>query len=359
MSELDGDHLLRALLPRHNVRVVAAVTGDVAREAARRHGAVGGVAAALGRAATAGLLLATITKDRERLTAELAGDGPLGSLMVDAAADGAVRVYVKNPAITIPALPQAHVPLGRAIGTEGHVRVARDLGLREIVSGQTSLVDGEMDTRHRALPGRQRADPQRARLRDVPGHRPGPHRQRRHPAADAAGQRGPALAGRDAEPNCATVPWGGRWPPSARAAAPRRWPARCWAPEAHDLLSLDTRPLRFHCACSKERAASALALLGAAQLQLMADEDDGAEVTCDFCRARHHFTRADLDHLRAEPPAAPDRARRAGRLKSAGPSPRTLSRFAGEGEQSRSMTAVSRPESSPHCLPSPALSGRG
>jgi redox-regulated HSP33 family molecular chaperone len=48
------DHLLRALLPQHNVRVVAAVTGDVAREAARRHGAVGGVAAALGRAATAG-----------------------------------------------------------------------------------------------------------------------------------------------------------------------------------------------------------------------------------------------------------------------------------------------------------------
>jgi molecular chaperone Hsp33 len=298
MSELNGDHLLRALLPRHNVRVVAAVTGDVAREAARRHGAVGGVAAALGRAATAGLLLATITKDKERLTAELAGDGPLGSLMVDAAADGAVRVYVKNPTITIPALPQAHVPLGRAIGTAGHVRVARDLGLREIVSGQTSLIDGEVDTdiEHYLVASEQipsvlacetflgtDLDPTASGgilLQTLPGGEALPLLEEMR-AELRHGALGRALAAIGRDGNAEAL---------ARAVL---------GPESHDLLSLDTRPLRFHCACSKERAASALALLGAAQLQLMADEDDGAEVTCDFCRARHHFTRADLDHIRA------------------------------------------------------------
>jgi molecular chaperone Hsp33 len=295
---MTSDHLMRALLPRHNVRVVAAVTGDVAREAARRHGAVGGVAAALGRTATAGLLLATMTKDRERLTAELAGDGPLGSLMVDAAADGDVRVYVKNPAVSIPALPQAHVPLGRAVGSDGHVRVARDLGLREIVSGQTPLVDGEVDTdiEHYLASSEQIPSVLSCETflgADLDPSASGGILLQTLPGSDALplldqlrvelrrGALGRALT--------AIGPGG-----SAEALA-----REVLGVEAHDLLSLDTRPLRFHCACSKARAASALALLGAAQLQLMADEDDGAEVTCDFCRARHHFTRADLDQIRA------------------------------------------------------------
>ena len=293
------DHLVRALLPRHNIRVVAAVTVDVAREAARRHGAVGGTAAALGRAATAGLLLATITKDRERLTAELSGDGPLGSLMVDASADGTVRVYVKNPAAPVAALPHAHVPLGRALGTKGMVKVARDLGLREIVSGQTSLMDGEIDTdiEHYLASSEQ-----------IPS---------------ALGCE--TFVGPDLDPLCSggillqTLPGSEALPLLERVRAELRGGAlgralgvigergdaeslvhQVLGAEADDLLTLDTRPLRFHCGCSRERAASALSLLGAIELQLMADEDDGAEVTCDFCRARHSFTRTEIERLRAE-----------------------------------------------------------
>jgi molecular chaperone Hsp33 len=298
-SGISGDHLLRGLLPRHNVRVVAALTGDVAREAARRHGAVGGAAAALGRAATAGLLLATITKDRERLTAELAGDGPLGSLMVDASADGSVRVYVKNPAIPVAALPGAHVPLGRALGRTGTVRVARDLGLREIVSGQTPLVDGEVDSdiEHYLVSSEQipsalgcetflgpDLDPSLSGgllLQTLPGSEALPLLDRlRGELRQGALGRALTAIGPQADAEALVQAVLGR--------------------EADDLLALDNRPLRYHCGCSRARAAAALALLGPAELQLMADEDDGAEVTCDFCRARQHFTRADLDQIRAQ-----------------------------------------------------------
>ena len=57
-----ADHLVRALLDDGAVRVVAAVTTDVAREAAKRHRVVTAGAVALARGATSGLLLATLTK---------------------------------------------------------------------------------------------------------------------------------------------------------------------------------------------------------------------------------------------------------------------------------------------------------
>jgi molecular chaperone Hsp33 len=274
-----------------------APTTGIAREAARRHGAVGGTVAALGRAAACGLLLATLTKERERLTAQILGNGPLGAVVIDADGTAAVRVYVKNPGTIVPALPGAHVPLGRAIGAEGVVRVARDLGLKEIVNGQTPLVEGEIDTdleRYlhaseqimsalgaetllgddldavasgglllQALPGSDALpllDELRARLRDG--------------ALTRALAALPATAGAEA---------------LARAVL---------GEEAHDLEILDVRPATFSCRCSKERAATTLALLGAADLSALAAEQDETSVTCEFCRERHVFSRADLERIR-------------------------------------------------------------
>jgi molecular chaperone Hsp33 len=307
----ESDHLLRGLLPVHNVRVVATITRTVAREAARRHGAVGGAAAALGRAATAGLLLATITKDRERLTAELQGDGPLGALMVDANADGEVRVYVKNPAAPVAALPGAHVPLSRALGTSGTVRVARDLGLREIVSGHTALQDGEIDTdiEHYLVTSEQvpsvlgcetllggDLDPEQSAgllLQTLPGSEALPFLdQVRKNLRAGALQR--ALVG----PNAA--PTGNPAAQDAEALV-----RALLGPAAHDLLVLDVRPVRFFCPCSKERAAGALSLLSGGELSAMAEEDKGAEVICDFCRAAHRFGRKELDEIRVHAQRVP------------------------------------------------------
>jgi molecular chaperone Hsp33 len=297
-TTLAVDHLVRALLPQHNIRVVAAVTGEVAREAARRHGAVGGAAAALGRAATAGLLLATITKDRERLTAELQGDGSLGTLMVDASAGGTVRVYVKNPGASIPALPRAHVPLGRAVG-RGGLRVARDLGLREIVSGQTPLVDGEIDSdiEHYLMASEQ--IPSVLACDTLLGSDLDPE--------SSGGVLLQTLPGSEAlqllELMRARLRTGGLTRAlldQGRMADAEGLARAVLGNEADDLLVLDTRPLRFFCPCSKTRAAGALALLGPGELSAMEVEDEGAEVTCDFCRARHTFTRADLERIRSE-----------------------------------------------------------
>jgi molecular chaperone Hsp33 len=295
---MSADHLLTGLLPIQSVRVVAATTGHLARDVARRHGAVGGAAAAMGRAATAGALMATFTKNRERLTAQLSGGGPLGLLMVDASADGGVRVRITNPAVPVRALPGAHVPLGSALGTSGLVRVARDLGMRETVSGQTPMVDGEIDTDLERYLHTSEQIPSTLGCETLLDETldPGP----------SGGLLLQTLPGSEAISLLERIRAELRGGALARAllADPaldaEGLARRLLGAEADDLLVLSTRPLRFFCPCTKERAAQALATFGPAELALMARDDQGADVTCEFCRTNHRFNRAELERIQLE-----------------------------------------------------------
>jgi molecular chaperone Hsp33 len=70
-------------------------------------------------------------------------------------------------------------------------------------------------------------------------------------------------------------------------------------PEAgRDLDVLEVRGVRFHCPCSRERAANALALLGDTDLADLIREDGQAEVTCNFCRERYEFSDVELEQIR-------------------------------------------------------------
>jgi len=96
-GDVEGDEIVRCVLADVPVRVVAALTTRVAQEAVRRHQAGAAGAIALGRGLTAGLLLATLTKDDEQVTLQVLGDGPLGGITVDASGAGTARAYVRHP----------------------------------------------------------------------------------------------------------------------------------------------------------------------------------------------------------------------------------------------------------------------
>lgn len=296
--EIPGDHLIRALLPEHGVRVIAAVSPEVTREAARRYGAAGGVVAVLGRSATAGLLLATLTKGHERITAELSGDGPLGKILVDADADGQARVYIKNPTIELPALPYAHVPVHRALGAEGVVRVARDLALREVVSGQTPLWGSEIDVDLEHYLETSEQIPSVLGCETLLGA-----------DLDVAASGGillQTLPGSEALPLMNEVR--ARLRAGALTAALQNRPgigAEALAETllgslAASLLVLDTRPLAFHCRCSRERASATISLFDDRELDEMSRQPEGTEVTCEFCHARYRFAPEEVGRLRAE-----------------------------------------------------------
>ena len=297
-ADEDRDEIVRGVLVDLPVRIVAAVTTSVAREAARRHQAGPAGAIALGRGLTAGLLLATLTKDDERVTLQVLGNGPLGGITVDANGAGTARGYVKHPlAGTIaPADPRtARTSLAAAIGRSGVVSVIRDVGLRENFSGTTEIASGEIDedverylTESEQIESALACDATAADDGRVIG---------------SAGILVQALPGDSVDRGRAVA----RAVRGRGAGARRR---RGAAAHGDDLLRavfagrlgeirvLDRRPARFFCPCSRPRAGDSLAMLGDADLSAMILDDGKAEVICNFCRARYEFDDAELERIR-------------------------------------------------------------
>jgi molecular chaperone Hsp33 len=305
MANDTKDEILRCTLGDGAARLVAVTTTEVAREAIRRHGATGASAIALARGLTSGLLLATLTKDEERVTLQLLGDGPLGGVTVDATAGGTARGYVKHTDVPLPpAAPGARPSLARAVGTKGVLGVVRDVGLRESFRGQVELAGGEIDDdcAHYLTTSEQIESALRCEtLLDARGELvasvgvlvqalPGGRGVRAVLASQAHFEDGALLRALEAGPAGAEALVAGLRADGDGALG-----------EAQGALSvLEARPVRFFCPCSRERAAASLALLGAADLAAMILEDGKAEVICNFCRARHDFTAAELELMRRE-----------------------------------------------------------
>ena len=298
------DEIVRSLVADRPVRIVAVTTTGVAREAARRHEARPAAALALARGMTAGLLLATLTKDEERVTLQVLGDGPLGGLTVDASSAGRVRAYVKNPdlVLSLPRLPaQGRESLSAAVGG-GVVSVIRDVGLGENFSGQTSIASGEIDedVEHyleasEQIPSALACDAvigpdgrivfsAGVLVQALPGSLAAEH-------VEAARE---LLAGGELMRAIA------RGPEDAEQLMSETFGERLGR-----IRLLDRRPVSFRCPCSRERAAGSLAILGGNGLASMIVEDGQAEVVCNFCRARYQFDDAELENIRRETASRP------------------------------------------------------
>jgi molecular chaperone Hsp33 len=300
--------IARCVLEGGAARLLVALTTPAAREAARRHQAVGAAALALARGTTAGLLLSTLTKDQERITLQVIGDGPFGGLTVEASSSGQVRAYLKNPTVRRPPIglaapgrPPRRSSLAAGIGTHGIVNVVRDLGLREAFSGQTPLLTGEIDedVEHYLVTSEQ-IDSALACDALVEESTAG------SAAIIIAGgllvQALPGTGGTAVVEAARERMRAGHLlqaladaPPSAEALA-----RAVLGHAASGLHVLDVRAVGFHCPCSRERAVSSLMLLGNAELGAMILDDGKAEVICNFCRERYDFTEADLESIRRE-----------------------------------------------------------
>ncbi len=56
-------------------------------------------------------------------------------------------------------------------------------------------------------------------------------------------------------------------------------------------------PLAFHCSCSPDRSAGALAIMGEEEVRAILREDGEVRVECEFCRTAYVYAGADIDRL--------------------------------------------------------------
>jgi len=97
MSSAPPDRLMRAILKTPAMRLAIGNFRELAAEGIVRHDADPLAGLLLADALSAAALLTAMQPQEERATIRIGYDGPVGTIVVDAASDGSVRGFLRNP----------------------------------------------------------------------------------------------------------------------------------------------------------------------------------------------------------------------------------------------------------------------
>lgn len=137
--------LKRAISKDASVVSMALDATDIVSEIEKIHKTSAVVTAALGRLTIAASMMGYGLKGREdSVTVRIDGGGPAGMLVAVSDGMGNVKSYVQNPIVEIPLNSIGKLDVRGAVGTEGTLSVAKDLGLKEPYCGMVPIVSGEI-----------------------------------------------------------------------------------------------------------------------------------------------------------------------------------------------------------------------
>ena len=282
-----SDKLVKAIT--RGVRVYAAVTTDLVNEAIRRHDCYPVAAAALGRTMTGALLLAANLKNKEALTVNIRGNGPLKNITADAVPEGFVRGYVANPHVELPLNDKGKLDVGGGVG-EGLVTVTRFTGLREPMRGSSEIVTGEIaeDLTNYLYVSEQ--TPSSIGLgvlvdTDFSAKAAGGFIIQPMPDADEETISRLEENLQKLRPVTTMIDEG----KDAREIILEIM-------NGFEMEFLTTTDLAFKCQCSKERLEDVLLNLNHDDMESLI-ADGQAEVCCHFCGEKYHFSKEELQHL--------------------------------------------------------------
>mgnify|MGYP000923244426 FL=1 len=286
-----SDYLIRGLGLNDEVRIFAVDTTETINEAVRRHGSLPTASAALGRSMSAGVIMGAMLKGDDKATITIEGGGPVGAIVVDSDAHGNVRGYLGNPEVHFDLNDQGKLDVRRAVGTEGSLRVAKDIGLKDNFVGSVELISGELGEDFSYYFYASEQVPSIVAL----GVLVNPD----NTIQAAGGFVIQVLPSASDE----TIEWLNE---RAKTMTPvSKLLAKGLSPEqvideaigAENWRSLDNMPVSFECNCSKERFINAISALDPQDIISMIQEDGGAEADCHFCRNKEWITKEELQEL--------------------------------------------------------------
>jgi molecular chaperone Hsp33 len=284
-----NDYALKSYAYNKEVRIYVATSTNLVEEARKIHQTWPTATAAFGRTLTVSAMMGLMYKEEETITVRIKGNGPIGSMLVEANAKGEVRGEIQNPFVYIKyedGPKKGKLNVGAAVGS-GFLHVTKDLKMKDYFTSSSELQSGEIGddfTYYFVLSEQVPSSVGVGVLVDTDQH-----------VLSAGGyilQLMPEVKEetiQTIENIIATIK------PMSTLIQEGKTPEDI----LHLLASgteqiLEKHPISYSCHCSKDGFARSLSALDEKTLHELIHEDGQAEIECHFCHKKYLFSKSEL-----------------------------------------------------------------
>lgn len=286
------DYIVRATAANAQIRAFAVTSRELVEYARSAHDLSPVVTAALGRLMTGGVMMGSMLKgEKDILTLQINGSGPVHGLTVTADSKGNVKGYADNPQAMMPPNSVGKLDVGGVIGL-GVLTVIKDMGLKEPYSSTTELKTGEIADDLTYYFAASEQVPSSVGL--------GVLMEKNNTVKQAGGFIIQLMPFTQEEVIEKLEQKLDAIPPVTTMLEEGNTPEQILEIILGDmgLEITDTMPIQFRCNCSKERVEKVLISLGKKELQSLIEEGKDVELNCHFCNTNYSFTVEELKKIK-------------------------------------------------------------
>ena len=286
------DQLVKAFVLDGRVRIYIDRTTDMVQEARDSFDLHPTACAALGRVLSIASIMGSMLKsDQEMLTISINGHGPIGSIIVDAYANGNVRGFVSNPHVEDVYKGPGKLDVGAVVGKDGTMTVTKDLHMAENWTGTIELQSGEIGEDFAYYFTMSEQTPSAVSV----GVKIGTDGN-----VESAGamllQMMPDATDEDIR-ICEHVLSGLKPMSTLMQEYDDSSLDQLVKDMFEDAQILETRDIQFHCGCDREKTEKVLMTLPKKDIEELMGQDEGINITCNFCNNEYHFDKDDLQKI--------------------------------------------------------------
>ena len=288
-----NDYAIKSYAYNKEVRVYVASSTSLVEEARKIHQTWPTATAALGRTLTVSAMMGLMYKEEETITVRIKGDGPIGSMLVEANAFGEVRGEIGNPHVYLKyeeGPKKGKLNVGSAVG-QGFLHVTKDLKMKDYFTSSSELQTGEIGDDFTYYFALSEQTPSSVGVGVLVA--PDMH-------VLAAGGYILQLMPNVSEETIQQIEQVIKdIPPMSTLIQEGKTP--------EDILHmlacgteqiLEEHPIVYRCHCSKDGFARSLSALDDQTLHELIHEDGQAEIECHFCRKKYIFSKDELKEIK-------------------------------------------------------------